>query len=604
MSDLYRASLFHGVPLGADLQLIYLKHIQSPRLLAPNELKILEFCREFRTLENHMRELGKAMNLDPSKHAALKGMLTRFVESGLFVSYDELFSGSEPPGLPEDNRKITSLGMVTCDRPLQMECALVSYIENCRRFQRDPCFIILDDSKNPEAAELNYSKLKLLKERYQVSVKYGGLKEKELFANRLIRDVGLPREIVRFSLFDVEKIGISVGANRNAMLLDTFGEFLFTVDDDTLCRITPHPESVPHLSFYSESDPTELWFFDNREAALRSFGSIEEDFLGLHEKILGRPLRSVINEFACVSDIIIDKSLCDHFLKSLLSGKGEITVTFNGLIGDSGLSGNVGYLMGINSDSHQRLAQSEDYYRQAMSSHEVMRAARSISVYHGSQCMTGFMGLDNRDLRPPFPPVGRAEDAIFGLLLSTCFEDSYFGHLPWAMLHSPENHPPRPDVLSRLKRCHLAEPFQWCLMNYNGLAGQRQPEDRLRFLGRYLTELGSLPTSDFGENLRFQSWQFLSRAISGMENRLRLYRNSPQFWRDDLEKCVGVMKQSALDADYIIPAELRNGRTTSEALALLQRLFLNFGHLLQLWPDIVAGAVRLRSQGQGLTREV
>jgi hypothetical protein len=172
------------------------------------------------------------------------------------------------------------------------------------------------------------------------------------------------------------------------------------------------------------------------------------------------------------------------------------------------------------------------------------------------------------------------------------------------MLHSPENHPPRPDVLSRLKRCHVAEPFQWCLMNYNGPEGQRQPEERLRFMGRYFTELGSAPPLDFRENLRFQSWQFLSRAISGMESRLRLYRNSPQFWRDDLGKCIEVMKESALDADYIIPADIRTGRTISEALALLQRLFLKFGQLLQLWPDIVAGAATLRSQGQRLTREV
>ena len=41
------------------------------------------------------------------------------------------------------------------------------------------------------------------------------------------------------------------------------------------------------------------------------------------------------------------------------------------------------------------------------------------------------------DPAPPFVPVQRGQDVIFGATLWHCFEDRCFGHVPWALLHAP-----------------------------------------------------------------------------------------------------------------------------------------------------------------------
>ena len=62
--------------------------------------------------------------------------------------------------------------------------------------------------------------------------------------------------------------------------------------------------------------------------------------------------------------------------------------------------------------------------------------------------MTTFLGIDNRHLLPPFFPVQRNSDGIFGHMLRKCVDGSHVAFLPWILLHAPE--PPRsftPDDL-------------------------------------------------------------------------------------------------------------------------------------------------------------
>jgi hypothetical protein len=51
--------------------------------------------------------------------------------------------------------------------------------------------------------------------------------------------------------------------------------------------------------------------------------------------------------------------------------------------------------------------------------------------------MTGFFGFDNRVLLPPFFPVQRNADGIFGLILQKCMKGSYIAFLPSVLLHEP-----------------------------------------------------------------------------------------------------------------------------------------------------------------------
>jgi hypothetical protein len=88
-------------------------------------------------------------------------------------------------------------------------------------------------------------------------------------------------------------------------------------------------------------------------------------------------------------------------------------------------------------ETRRRLLKSEEDYRLALRSREVLRQVRSAAVCHGSPFMSMFFGMDNRTLLPPYFPLGRNEDGTFGYLVGRCLEGSYSGYLPWSLVHDP-----------------------------------------------------------------------------------------------------------------------------------------------------------------------
>src|SRR5688572_29145794 len=136
-----------------------------------------------------------------------------------------------------------------------------------------------------------------LKDQYHVNISYGGLDEKLVFANELMRYGDVPAEVVNFALFDVEKCGCSIGANRNALLLHTAGNLLLSVDDDTLCRVGTASQTTNRIAFESRLDPRDMWFFPTRAAALDSVVKVQKDVLGIHEELLGKSTGSIFSQY-------------------------------------------------------------------------------------------------------------------------------------------------------------------------------------------------------------------------------------------------------------------------------------------------------------------
>ncbi len=83
------------------------------------------------------------------------------------------------------------------------------------------------------------------------------------------------------------------------------------------------------------------------------------------------------------------------------------------------------------------MACTQEAYRTASTSRELVRHVASYTPGHPEPCVTMCAGMDNRDLLPPFFPICRNEDGIFGYMLGRCVDETYAGHLPWAIEHSP-----------------------------------------------------------------------------------------------------------------------------------------------------------------------
>jgi len=554
-------------------------------------------CRDF--------ELG----LDRFPPITLK--TSRAGEGNLLVSEQEPLDRYSHPLDAHPCSKITTVGLVTYRRVEALERALVSYIGNSKKFGRAPDFVVMDGSPAVETRNSYRQMLLSLRARYGTPIFYAGQEEKTRFAEQLIKRGGVPPEVIDFALFDPERCGVGAGANRNALLLHTTGEMLFSADDDTVARTATASQREEGLRLTSSRDPAEFWFFPDRETALRSVTCTDADILASHEQLLGRDMGDILGTLGSTMTPDVT-GVTPALLDRLTSSKSRVLMTFNGILGDCGWGSPfgywgapIGYLL-LDANSRKRLVQSEAHYRQACMSRELLRVVPMTTVSDATYSMNSFVGLDNRNLTAPFMPVRRGQDMVFGLTVWRCWEESVCGHVSHALLHAPiESRRFSPGELFRSAGgSDTAKLLISCIQSCDFGPGYRDGPSRARELGRHLLQVGGMPLEDFEEFVRLQTCRTNNTFIALMEEHLQAYQQSPAFWATDLRRYIDTLRQASMRTEYWIPLDLVDGRSSDDTRRTAQCIVRKFGQLLIWWPDIVEVARELRAEGQRLATPI
>jgi hypothetical protein len=152
--------------------------------------------------------------------------------------------------------------------------------------------------------------------------------------------------------------------------------------------------------------------------------------------------------------------------------------------------------------------------------------------------------------------------------------------------------------------CGVSGIISLCLSHGEFGPGRTDGTQRLRILGRNLTQLGALPQSEFDEFIRVQLWRQASRTLGAFSEFLRAYRQSPDFWAKDIRQYATTLREAMMRDDYSAPRDLRRGRSADEARAMTQRLVGQFGALLAAWPEIVSATRTLQQNGVRVAQPV
>ena len=474
------------------------------------------------------------------------------------------------------SRSVTAVGIVTRDRETSLAPCLASYLANCRRHARSPEFVVVDGAAGEEGSGRVRAALRALAAASGATIRYAGPAEKKRFADALVRESSVSGEIVDFALFGDRRCRLSTGANRNSLLLDTLDTLVFSVDDDTLCRTAVAPQPQESVAFVPAYDPTEYWFFPDRRGALEFARVVETDLLGRHEELLGRPL-------------------ADFEATGALTGR--VAITLPGLVGDSGM-GSPRYYLTLSGPSRARLLHSRTAYLSALRSREVLRTVPQPTIAASAFCMTTFFGFDNRLLLPPFFPVERNSDGIFGLMVHRSVTGSHVAFMPWLLLHAPSE--PRAfdgdEAWTEAEGVKIADILIACITSHAGSADVSAAA-RFQSLGKYLGDLASLRLDDFEAFVTAAQQLRNLAATTLLETRLREHRASPAFWADDVRRTIDALRGTVTKRDYIVPRELRNADDAKSARRITPQLVAKFGGLLEAWPALVEAARRLRMKG-------
>jgi hypothetical protein len=585
--------------LSDDLRLVYSPQSRVAYLLTSSETKMLTSCSTFATIADHARRLRNSTSRARPTVDQIERRLAAFARSGPLKSHRwwadwvrrmSISDGSSPA-------PIATVGIPTRNRMGSMLRCLESYIVNSKEYGKTSDFVVMDDSDFPGHRAATIARLQSLRKKYGVTISYAGLRERARFAALLAHHENLPSEVTAFALLNPTRAAFSAGSCRNALLLHTVGDIAISVDDDTICRWVPSERLKDSLMLGSDWDPSEAWFFADARSIRKAMPPTTGDFLGTHERLLGKSLDLCLRTQPerCHLDL---QRIEESFFENSAGSVPRVVTTNGGIAGENGLDGTESYWF-LQGESHERLMASEESYRLALAGRYVIRVPRQVTISRKTFVSGANLGFDNRSLLPPFFPVHRLDDEMFGLCLRKTRPSYYFGWLPWTVLHlPPARRLPRPDawmvnVLS-LSVQDILPPL------ISSLPGTERVEDEnqaLGLFGKQVEELGRLSLTDFVQRVRLQLFESITGKLMLLNERIRDYGYQPGYWADDVGRYVNLASKALVIEDLVVPRDLLRGKDREGALRDLQNLVLLFGQVLQIWPHLVQAATELRRRG-------
>jgi hypothetical protein len=597
----YRCRNLLRLRLAGGKELVYSPRTGASAVIPAGLAAVLAACRSFRTLEDHAREQAGPHRIEPD---SLRSFLRIMTRKGLLESSERAVHAASRRGRHDQNPPlIDTIGIVTHERSGTLSRAVRSYAANGHRHGRVRRFVVMDDSRG-HIARRNRALLAALAGDVEGEIRHAGGDEKRAFLDRLENDYGLDRALLEFAFLDPYRSGRAIGANRNCLLLETAGSMVFAADDDSVCDVVGPPIADRPASI-GVNPGEEWWFFKDREEACGAVVRVEVDLVGAHESLLGRSPASchaLTSDGASLLDLeetgldVVDRALAVN---------GRILITANGLWGDHGMPSSASLAL-LRGSSRDRLLATQARYRNAVSSRQVLRISPSPSVCHPVRSWTGMVGLDNRDLLPPFLPLGSGEDNVFCLTMSRSMAGAWQGLVPLAALHSPVV--PRASSPESVWR-NLGAPSLWelvgvAIISFDGWP-TGSPAATLRGLGAHLHQVGELDPRRFDEFVRSSLWQHWGAWSGALRQAAREYGAQPRFWMRDVERQWKELARNLSQDDASIPNDVFLRRLDPAAASRRTRtIFRQMGRLLEEWPRMVVASRDLVNAGHGLTTVV
>jgi hypothetical protein len=293
------------------------------------------------------------------------------------------------------------------------------------------------------------------------------------------------------------------------------------------------------------------------------------------------------------------KAASDSLLQNITHNVGRIAVTWMGVLGDSGYT-TPGYLFHLHESQRAFWVRSKESYQGAIRSRQILSTAGTYAVVDSRYQPTAAAACDNRFLVPPFMPVLRGQDLVFGYALQMCDRRAYVGYVPFSIEHRPVD--ARGHSLDDIDAAPEANPFHVLMRSCMELVEIPEAEDstqkRLLELGDGLIELGECSAAEFRQIVSEHRARQYDFVVAEYERALDRYGRHPTYWASDLERLISAVEAAAAAAPQQPVTDVLDGvPNVGESYATAQRLVLRYGKLLRAWPSIIEGVRLAKTNG-------
>jgi hypothetical protein len=582
---------FGGVrtPLGSESEMFRNRLTGATSVVRRGTSAAASLCTGFATPQEHASRLGALRGQAPE---LWRNVIDEAIQGDLLMSADDIHrrvvarlqTSSERP-------RITHIAVPTRDRPDALDRLLTSLSGHLRSFGRQAEVVVMDDSKSELMQNANQKTIAAFSGDSSLNISYGNIPSRCRFAGILTERAAQSDDSATFALLGDPEYPVSVGACRNALLLETLGKCFLFMDDDVQCRVAKLPNATDSPLFTKDAFTGSFLL---RREDVDGCEFVSEDILAAHEKTLSIDaalIRSLapneLGDFSAVSR---------RFLKSSSETHGAVIIAMMGLVGDAGIDDPLPYFVQGPATLHE-LARTEELFQAALTNRTITRGSRGLLLTDDMECMSYCMSVRPTSMLPPFSPVQRAEELVFGAQLGRCLPGSLVAIIPRAVVHQPL--PPREfeprAALRRAGRFSTGEILSALIRSLPVLGSSA--EALFSSLGIVLSQLAEAEDIEFAEHVRQAVEPMLINQIQQLQLALEDASAKTALWFSDVSQIQAACLASLQGRNLSVPIDLERLWGEEAAMRQFKNLVGRFAQLVLSWPKILEATKDLHASG-------
>lgn len=601
LPDLVAFDLCKAYPVPGGNLLLRNTRTGERAVVTPDVYTSLVSCHEFRTLDHHVARIIKNNPGMQGQQVDMHDVLHSMLDSGIMISARQTCDALKRQSKEKTESSYTDkpvVAIITWERPAALERLLKSIHRNCKADSFHLLYVI-DDSRKAE----NIDKNRELVARFALDTKrpiqYFGQTQQQSLLKNLSRQLPEHEEAIRF-LADQSlwRDQWTSGLARNIALLLSCGHRLVMLDDDTICEVYDPGRPRPEITCSDNSREADFFRSEQEWASRRM--PLNPDPIDRHMQCLGLTFSEALNVLG--QGNLKAGSFTGAFapMATELQPHSPVLITECGAYGCPGTSTNT-WLPDMAQASIDNMLASQQKTTNALNTRMVW-TGRSRPHFSPQPNMSAITGYDNRQMLPPYYPILRGEDRLFGFLLNFIYPAAVTLDYPWAVPHLPI---PQREWQDKDRDFTPGDSFPMFfieqILEIKPSCQAGEPAERLNALAAFFQDLAAAPDDTLVANHRDAVLRDLSGQLGKLTKLLASTTSAPTEWQEYLQQGIEQLTQAFERASLESPPVKGQPRSMEgdELIAFWRRAWNGFSTALQAWPEIRQAAAEIIDSNQG-----
>lgn len=587
--------LCRAYPIPGGNRLLHNTRNGKRAVVKPEVYASLLLCNQFRTFEEHAAAIIERNPDMQGQQADIRKVLKNMLDSGIMLSAKSVSDRYKVKIENKSEQKENTapvVAILTWERPQALERLLESIETNCDtgNFHR---LYVIDDSRSVENIKLNQALVERFKSKNPSPLQYFGRAEQQFLISEIVNRLPEHANAINF-LTDTSrwKDHWTAGLTRNLALLLSSGRRLVMIDDDAICDVYNPPNQKQDITF--SDSPRDAMFYGEEQEWAYLQQPINPDPINRHMQCLGLTFSEALTVLGQNHLKPAGFTNATALQISELQPDSSVLVTECGSFGCPGTQKNT-WLPSMAPVSLKRMLASVKKTTQALGSRKVW-SGRNQPHFSPRSNMSQITGFDNRQMLPPYIPIMRGQDRLFGNMLDFIFPESVALDYPWAVPHLP-----LPDRQWRDKDLDFKPTDSFPLfyidkiIEHKSSCPSASPVDRLSALSTWFNDLATADPDSLIAMYRDNRLVHDSEILQKLTTLLATAKTAPVNWQNYLRNGI-----TQLDTDMNrvshesfevkgLPADLE-----SDALITFwKEVWSDFAAALKAWPEIRDAATEI-----------